>query len=333
MPTKTLEQLHDLVYKALVNAGTSPGNAAIVTDALIAAEGDGLRSHGLARVASYADQVKSGKVDGRAKPEVSLTAKAALRVNANSGFAFPAIKAGLERATELVRETGVVCVAVGHSHHSGAFGYHVEGLARAGLVGLGFSNSPAGIAPWGGKVPIFGTNPVAFGCPRKVGDPLVVDMSLAKVARGKIKLAADKGEQIPEGWAVDADGNPTTDAKAAMKGSNTPMGDAKGYSLVLVTEILSAIMTGSHFGAEASSFFAAEGPPPHVGQLFVIFDPDAFAGPGFQDRLEVLFGAILGQKGTRLPGQRRYEARARIKRDGVKLDDALLADLEARAAG
>lgn len=333
MPKMTLAKLHDLVNRALVNAGTSPENAEIVTDALIAAEADGLRSHGLARVASYADQVKSGKVDGRAVPEMSHPADAALRVDARSGFAFPAIKMGLERAVELVRETGVVCVAVARSHHSGAFGYHVEGLAREGLVGLGFSNSPAGIAPWGGKEALFGTNPVAFACPRKFGDPLVVDMSLAKVARGKIKLAADRGEPIPEGWAVDADGKPTTDAKAAMKGSNTPMGDAKGYALVLMTEILSAIMTGSHFGAEASSFFAAEGPPPHVGQLFLVFDPKVFAGEFFQDRLEVLLGAILGQRGTRLPGTRRFEVRARIQRDGVEVDGALLADLKARAAG
>jgi (2R)-3-sulfolactate dehydrogenase (NADP+) len=182
-------------------------------------------------------------------------------------------------------------------------------------------------------VPIFGTNPVGFGCPRKSGDPLIVDLSLAKVARGKIKVAADKGEPIPEGWAVDADGKPTTDAKAAMKGSNTPMGDAKGYALVLVTEILSAILTGSHFGSEATSFFEAEGEPPHVGQLFLVFDPKAFAGDGFADRLEMLIGAILEQPGTRLPGDRRSQVRARITKEGVQLDDALLADLEARAAG
>lgn len=332
MPTKTLDELHDLVRRALENAGTSPANAAVVTDALIAAEGDGLRSHGLARVESYAAQARSGKVDGQATPELTQPAAAAIRVDAKSGFAYPAIKMGLDRAAELVREAGVVCVAVGNSHHSGAFGYHAEYMARKGLVALGFSNSPAGIAPWGGKQAIFGTNPVAFGCPRRSGDPLVVDMSLAKVARGKIKMAADKGESIPEGWAVDADGNPTTDAKAAMQGSNTPMGDAKGYALVLVTEILAAIMTGSHFGSEASSFFAGEGPPPHVGQLFLVFDPETFSGPGFQDRLEVLFQAILDQPGTRLPGTRRFEVRARLNADGVELDDALLSMLE-KAAG
>jgi len=333
MPKKTLDELHDLIFRALENAGTTRENAEIVADALIAAEADGLRSHGLARVESYAEQVKSGKVDGRAKPSLSQPAAAAIRVDANSGFAYPAIKMGLERAAELVKETGVVSVAIARSHHSGAFGIHVEWLARQGLLGLGFSNSPAGIAPWGGKVPIFGTNPVAFGCPRKFGDPLVVDMSLAKVARGKIKLAADKGEPIPEGWAVDADGKPTTDAKAAMKGSNTPMGDAKGYALVLVSEILSAILTGSHFGSEATSFFSADGPPPHVGQLFLVFDPQVFAGDRFLDRLEDLLGAILAQQGVRLPGARRFDVRARIKRDGVEVGQALLADLEERAGG
>jgi (2R)-3-sulfolactate dehydrogenase (NADP+) len=333
MPTKTLDELRDLIHRALVNAGTAEASAAATTDALVAAEADGLRSHGLARVESYCEQVKTGKVDGKAVPVMSQPAKASIVVDAKSGFAFPAIKMGFERAVELVKETGVVCVAIRNSHHSGAFGYHVEALARKGLVCLGFSNSPAGIAPWGGKTPLFGTNPVGFGCPRKSGEPLIVDLSLAKVARGKIKLAADKGESIPEGWAVDIDGNPTTDAKAAMKGSNTPMGDAKGYALVLVTEILSAIMTGSHFGAEATSFFEAKGEPPHVGQIFIVFDPSVFAGDGFADRLEVLLGAILEQPGTRLPGDRRSGVRQRITRDGVQLDDVLLADLEARAAG
>lgn len=333
MPTKSLDEIRDLIHRAVVNAGTTEANAAVVTDALVAAEADGLRSHGLARVESYCGQVKTGKVDGKAVPVMTQPAKAAIVVDAKSGFAFPAIKMGLERAAELAKETGVVSVAIRHSHHSGAFGYHVEWLARKGLVALGFSNSPAGIAPWGGKVPIFGTNPVGFGCPRKSGDPLIVDLSLAKVARGKIKVAADKGEPIPEGWAVDADGKPTTDARAAMKGSNTPMGDAKGYALVLVTEILSAILTGSHFGSEATSFFEAEGEPPHVGQLFLVFDPKAFAGDGFADRLEMLIGAILEQPGTRLPGDRRSQVRARVTKEGVQLDDALLADLEARAAG
>ncbi|MAH84712.1 MAG: hypothetical protein CBB68_10320 [Rhodospirillaceae bacterium TMED8] len=324
----SLEHLHELITRALVRAGTDPSIAQTVADALIAAEGDGLRSHGLGRVKSYAGQVVSGKVDGKAEPELSEPAGAVIKVDAKSGFAYPAIKLGLDRASELVKENGVACVSVGNSHHSGAFGYHVERMAERGLFTLAFSNSPAGIAPWGGKTPLFGTNPVAFGCPRRDHLPFVVDLSLAKVARGKIKMAADKGESIPEGWAVDAAGNPTTDAKAAMQGSNIPLGDAKGYALVLVVEILSAVLTGSNFGWEATSFFTVDGPPPHVGQLFIVFDAKKFAIAGFEDRIDLLFSTILEQSGTRLPGERRLRIREDNKRYGVEVDDQLMAFLK-----
>ena len=330
MPMLSLDQLDELARKALIAAGTSKENAAIVAAALVAAEADGLASHGMSRIPSYADQVKSGKVDGKVTPLVKQTGTAALCVDARSGFAFPAIAAGLDKAAEMVTASGVVAVSVANSHHSGAAGYHVERMAQKGLVTIAFSNSPAGIAPWGGTKAVFGTNPVAFGCPRKGQAPLVVDLSLAKVARGKIKMAADKGESIPEGWAVDGDGNPTTDAKAAMQGTNLPMGDAKGYALVLMVEILAAVLTGSNCGFEASSFFTADGKPPHVGQFFIVLNPQAFAGDGFADRLEVLLSATLEHPNTRLPGSRRSEIREKSVAGGIDLPDALHADLLSR---
>lgn len=327
MPNLSLEHLNSLARKALIAAGTSEENARIVAEALVAAEADGLASHGMSRLPSYADQVKSGKVDGKVTPVVNQTGTASVCVDARSGFAFPAIAAGLDKAAEIITETGVVAVSVGNSHHSGAAGYHVERMAEKGLVTIAFSNSPAGIAPWGGTKAVFGTNPVAFACPRKGQPPLVIDLSLAKVARGKIKMAADKGESIPEGWAVDGDGNPTTDAKAAMQGTNLPMGDAKGYALVLMVEILAAVLTGSNCGFEASSFFAAEGEPPHVGQFFIVLNPKAFAGEGFSDRLEVLLSATLEHPNTRLPGSRRTQIRNKSVASGIDLPEALHGDL------
>jgi LDH2 family malate/lactate/ureidoglycolate dehydrogenase len=155
-----------------------------------------------------------------------------------------------------------------------------------------------------------GTNPIAFACPRSGQPPLVIDLSLSKVARGKIMVAAQKGEAIPEGWALDAEGNATTDAKKALGGTMLPLGDAKGAALVLMVELLSAALSASHFGFEASSFFDAKGPPPRVGQLLLLIDPARFAGDAFAGRVETLLGAILGQAGTRLPGERRLKLRA-----------------------
>lgn len=328
----SLADAEALAIAALVAAGTSSGNAADVARALVAAEADGQPGHGLGRVPAYADQVSAGKVAGRAEPLIAEAGPAALRVDAADGFAYPAIARGLPRAGGMARAMGVAAMAVTNSHHFGMAGYHVEGPAARGLVVLAFGNSPAAIAPWGGTRGLFGTNPIAFACPRLRGaPPLVIDLSLSKVARGKVMLAAQRGTEIPEGWALDAGGQPTRDPKAALAGTMLPMGDAKGAALVLMVEILAAALTGSNFGFEASSFFDAEGGPPRVGQFFVLIDPARFAGDGFGARVDALCAAILEQPGTRVPGMRRLELRARAARDGIDVPDALHAQLRARA--
>jgi (2R)-3-sulfolactate dehydrogenase (NADP+) len=303
-----------------------------VARALVAAEADGQKGHGLSRLPSYAAQAASGKVDGHALPTLEQGAPAALRIDARNGFAFPALAMAVERLSPLAAETGIAAAAVHHSHHFGQAGYHVEQLAANGLIGLLFGNSPKAIAPWGGSEGVFGTNPIAFAAPRRSGPPLVIDLSLSKVARGKVMVAAKQGEPIPEGWALDKDGNPTMDAEAAMQGTMLPMGDAKGAALVLMVEILAAALTGARFGFEASSFFAAEGEPPAVGQFLVAIDPRVFSGDAFAERLETLIGAILEQQGTRLPGARRLALRAESARNGVVIPAALYDELKAMSA-
>lgn len=332
MARVTLEELHRLAVDALVAAGTSPQNARAVAEALVAADADGIASHGVARVPAYADQAASGKVDGHASPVVTRPSAGVVCVDAANGFAFPAIRAGLERAVEHVSDTGLVAVSVTRSHHFGAGGYHVEWLAQQGFLALGFGNSPAGIAPWGGSRGTFGTNPIAFACPRQDAPALVIDLSLSKVARGRIMVAAQKGEAIPDDWALDASGRPTTDPKAGLQGTMIPIGEAKGAALAFMVEILAAALTGANPAFQASSFFDAEGPPPGVGQLFVVLDSQAFTGSGFLDRVETLIGAVLEQEGTRLPGSRRLARREASRRDGVEIPQALHEELRRRAA-
>ena len=326
----SLERAHALARDVLRAAGCTPDSAEITAAALVAAEADGIASHGLSRLPAYADQVRSGKVDGSAVPALDWTATATLRVDAGTGFAFPAISAGLAAAAGRVAETGLVAVAVHASHHAGVLGHHVERLAEQGLAVLAFSNSPAAMAPWGGSLGVFGTNPVAFATPRRDKPPLVIDASLSKVARGKVMVAAQRGQPIPDDWALDVDGKPTTDAKAALAGTMLPIGDAKGAALVLMVEILAAALTGGQFGFEASSFFTADGPAPRIGHLFLVMDPQRLGGAAFADRLEVLLGAILAQPGTRLPGDRRLGLRARAAQEGISVPDALLDDLNSR---
>lgn len=318
-----LESARKLVASTLERHETSPENAASVAEALVCAERDGQKGHGLSRVPSYAAQAASGKVDGHARAVVTNEKVAAARIDAAHGFAFPAMDLAIDWLAARTPETGVASAGVFRSHHFGQAGYHVERLAGRGLVALAFSNSPMAIAPWGGRKGVFGTNPIAFAAPRRDSDPLLVDLSLSKVARGKILVAAEAGEPIPPDWALDADGNPVTEARLALLGTMVPMGDAKGAALVLMVEVLAAALTGANFGFEASSFFDAEGDPPGVGQLLVAFDPEVFSGGAFADRLESLLEAMVSQDGVRLPGSRRLKSRARVAAEGLSIPKSL----------
>lgn len=323
--------LRMLVAAALERSNTSPGNAASVAEALVAAEIDGQKGHGLSRVASYAAQARSGKVNGHAVPRAFRPRPGAIVVDAADGFAYPAIDLAVTELAGAAPTQGIAAAAIHHSHHFGVAGRHAERLAERGLIGLVFGNSPQAIAPWGGKRAIFGTNPIAFAAPRRADAPLVIDLSLSKVARGRIMVAAQKGEAIPEGWALDKDGKPTTDAKAALDGAMLPMGDAKGAALALMVEILAAALTASHLGFEASSFFTADGPPPRVGQLMLAIDATALSGGVFAERLETLLAAMLAQPGVRLPGTRRLDNRARAKSGAIEVDDKMLEEIESLA--
>ena len=205
-------------------------------------------------------------------------------------------------------------------------------------MAIAFSNTPAAIAPWGGKTALYGTNPIAFACPRINGQaPLVIDLSVSTVARGKVVLAAKTGETIPNDWALDADGQPTTDAKTALTGSMAALGGtsagAKGAALGLMVELLCGALTGSNFGYQGSSFFEPTGAPPSIGHLILVMDPRAFGGgTGFADRAEDMFTEILNQEGTRLPGERRLKRRE-ASIGGIDIPDALAAELADRANG
>ncbi len=325
----SLADAEALVAGALERNATSPGNAAVTARALVAAEADGLAGHGLSRVASYAAQARTGKVDGTATPVVHHPAVAVAAVDAAHGFAYPALDAAGRALLEITPTTGVAAASIRRSHHAGAAGQPVERLARDGLVALLFANSPPAIAPWGGKRALFGTNPIAFACPRPGTEPLVVDLSLSKVARGQVVAAAQHGEAIPDGWAFDEEGRATTDPEAALAGTMAPLGDAKGTALALMVEILAAGLTGAHFASEASSFLDAEGPPPGTGQLLLAFDPATLGGDDALARIATLAAAIEAEPGARLPGRRRFERRARARTEGLEVRAELLATIEA----
>ncbi len=307
------------------SAGASPANAASVAWALVMAEADGLKGHGLSRVPTYLAMLNAGKIDGKAVPIARQPKPGVLAIDAAHGFAYPAIDLAVIELPTIARAQGVVAAPIRRSNHCGAAGLHVERLAEQGLVALLFANTPAAIAPWGGAKPVFGTNPIAFAAPLAGREPLVIDMALSKVARGPIVAAKQKGEAIPEGWALDTAGKPTTDAGAALAGTMVPLGDAKGATLALMVEVLAAALVGTHFAFQASSFLDDKGGPPDTGQLILAIDPHAMGGNWFDERMRLLAHAIEDQDGTRLPGVRRLSLRAKAMAEGIEVSDDLFA--------
>ncbi|NNU80502.1 Ldh family oxidoreductase [Halovulum dunhuangense] len=323
----SLEDARALVRAALIASNTSPENAAPTAEALVRAEADGQGGHGLSRVPSYAGQAATGKVQGHAVPRLVELSPAAIRVDAGHGFAYPAFGLALPEVVARARKLGIAAATVHRSHHFGVAGHHCETLAEQGLIAFVYGNAPKALAPWGAREAVLGTNPIAFAAPIAGAAPLVIDMAVTTVARGKINAAAQAGEPIPEGWALDPEGRPTTDAALALKGTMAPIGGAKGAALALMVEVMSACLAGAALGSEASSLFDAEGAPPDLGQSIIALDPELLSGGSFAARMATLVGKYDSLDGARLPGMRRLDARARAAAEGLRVKPALLAQI------
>ncbi|QCI66637.1 Ldh family oxidoreductase [Phreatobacter stygius] len=304
--------------------GASETAALSVAAALVGAEADGLKGHGLSRIPTYLGMLASGKIRGDAVPTATRIRTATLMVDAADGFAYSAIDLAVAQLPDIVRETGIAAAAITRSNHAGALGHHVERFAAQGLVALFFANTPEAIAPAGGTKAVYGTNPIAFAAPLPGRPPVVVDLALSTVARGNIVAAKQKGEAIPTGWALDAEGKPTTDADQALKGTMVALGGPKGTALALMVEVLAAALTGAHLSMEASSFLDEKGPPPGTGQTILAIDPAGFGHGAFGDRMTALAGAIEAQAGARLPGQRRLALRQAAAAQGIVIPTDLI---------
>jgi len=307
--------------------------ARTTAEALVAAEMEGLTGHGLSRVALYAQHVREGRTDGAAKPLVVRRKGATCLVDAKGGLAFPAAALAVKEAMKRAKRYGVAFAGVTNSHHMGAAAYHLAPVAEAGLIGFAFSNSPAAITAWGGRTPLYGTNPIAAVFPRRGAAPIVVDLSITEVTRGKIMVHAKEGKPIPLGWAVDKDGQPTTDAKVALTGSLAAIGAVKGNALALAIELICVALTGAAFGFENDSYFEPGGTP-RIGHAFFVLDPAAPVGADlYYSRLEAVISKMLEEDGVRLPGARRQRAAAKARAEGIEITGALYAELKALARG
>jgi (2R)-3-sulfolactate dehydrogenase (NADP+) len=278
--------------------------------------------------------LRCGKVVGTAIPTHEKVAASTIASDAKQGFSFAAFHEAMNDFHDLAHGQGVAALAIRNSTSAGVLGWFVERTANAGLIGLCFANSSALMAPHGGKRRFFGTNPLAYGVPRGAGNPpLIADMATSQVAYVTVKDHADRGEEIPLGWAVDSEGKPTSNPREAIDGgAMAPAGGYKGALLALLVDVLAGGLAGPNFAFQASSFGGNEGGPPDVGQFLLAISPQAFGGPaGFADRLEVMLSALSEDDGVRLPGDGRYAHRKVAEADGIQVSQDLIDTLQGYA--
>ncbi|MFK7902749.1 MAG: Ldh family oxidoreductase [Nitratireductor sp.] len=324
--TLNLNEATALVESIFVKHGVLQKDAKAVADALVNAQANGQNGHGFSRIQSYLAQVKTGKVNATPNLTHSKSKPTFIQINADGGFAYSALLLATDLLAETASEYGMAAASLYNSHHCGSLGQTLERLSSNGFIGIMVSNGAKAMAPWGGDKPIFGTNPIAFSVPRSP-QPLTIDMSLSKVARGNLLAARNNDKAIPQGWALDSKGNPTTDPNEGINGTMIPAGDAKGASLALMVEILSSALTGSNFSYECDSMFEGEGPRPHLGQFIIAIDASAGAN-NFSERLEELLLEITNQEGARLPGQRAKTAYKKAQEHGIEISDELFDQLQ-----
>src|SRR3954468_15331994 len=327
---KSAQELFELASTALKRAGANDRMAEATASHLVSAEAQGLPTHGMSRVPFYCGMLRRGRADGKAEPKIVAERPAACLIDNGDGLPYVSAQLAIDEAMTRAKRYGIGYAGIRNSAHVGVLGVHLLRVAQAGLVGFAFTNSPAAIPPWGGKKPLFGTNPIAGVFPREKQNPLVIDLALTTVVRGRIMMAMRKGERIPEGWALDRNGKPTTDPKEAIEnGSLFPIGGAKGAMLALMFELICAPLTGAAIGPEADSFFSDEGNKPRIGQAFIVIDPGALAGRArYLERVETVVRTMLADAEVRLPGARRFAAEKSARSQGIEIPDELIAQIE-----
>lgn len=323
----SLDEVHDLATKGLIQYGASSEQAHAVANTITFAERDGCKSHGLFRLPGYIGSLKSGKITGDAIPVLSELAPAVVKVDAANGFSSLPLDIGTAALADKAREQGIAALAITNSHHFAALWPETERLADQGLVAFAFVTAKSYVAPSGGIKPLYGTNPMAFAWPREGKPPMVFDQASSASARGEIMIHERDGQPIPDGWAMDSEGNPTNDPTEALAGAQLPFGGYKGGSIALMVELLAGALIGDVFSFEATANDIRDGGPPKRGEFMIAIDPTrCVSGGGGLSQLahaETLFAEILDQEGTRLPSDRRYLARQTIPSVGITVPQSL----------
>lgn len=331
--TLDFDTLLQKVVEVLLAGGFSKVHALAIARVIVCAERDACRSHGLYRIAGVLKTLQQGGADGQALPEVqSFADKALVKVNAKGGFSPLAFELGAQALVKQAKRFGIAALAIRDCVHFSALWPEIEQLTEAGVAALAMCPSSAYVAPAGGIAKLLGTNPFAFGWPRENHPPYVFDFATSVAARGEVELLHLDGKPLPEGWGIDAKGNPTHSPEAALEGALLPFGGYKGSAISTMIEILAGIWIDDKLSVESSEFDAGRGLMPHHGELVLAFNPAAFGADNLAQHAETFFHQFTEQ-GARLPSLRRYAAREKAQQTGIVVSDENLQRLEKMAGG
>ncbi len=318
----SLEQAHELAFVALTAQGISHSQATAIADTITAAERDECKSHGMFRVPFYVKALQNPNINPGAEPKITTLAPSVLHVDADFGFAPLALQMSREALIKMARTQGIAALCINNAYHIAALWPETEALAEQGLAAFAFTASMSSVAPAGGNKPLFGTNPMAFAWPRAGHPPLVFDQASSVTARGELQLHLRDGKPIPEGWAIDAEGQPTTDPERGLAGAQLTFGGHKGAAISLMVELLAGALVGDVFSYEAKARDTGTGAP-CGGEFIMAIDPARCVPGGDKqaqlDHAEALFSKILEQEGTRLPSDRRFAARSATAEQGISI--------------
>ncbi len=321
--TLTLDEVFQISFKALLACGANELNAAAIASATRAAEADGLSNVGLSHLPDYLNGFLSGKINGQAKPVMKQPAAGSILVEGDGGVTMPAFDLAFPALIDAAKTTGMAALAIHNTFTCGVVGYFVERIAVQGMLGQAYANSPAMMAPWGGSLPFFGTNPIALAVPVKDQSPLIIDQSTSSTAFVNIRQAARENKPLPAGFALDKNGQPTTDANEALEGTIAPAGGYKGANMAMLVDIMAGGLTTANWSHNSASLVGS-GEPLNLGQFFIAIDPTHFAGEAFYERMRDYLQVFARQYNGRVPGASRHKHRLKAVEQGVQVSQMTL---------
>ena len=306
----TLDEIFDLAKKTLLANGCDDDTASILAELIMKAERDGSLSHGLFRLPAYVLGLKSGKINGKGKPEVKKVSPSLVKVLGNNCLAPVVLNKGIPELIKASKENGVAVLAINNSHHMAAMWPETEMIAEQGLVAFACTSYKPAVAPAGATKPLFGTNPISFAWPRPGKTPVVFDMATASMAMGEVQVAKREGHKVPLGTGLSKDGIETTDpAEIADGGVLLPFGGYKGSGIAMMVELLAGALVGDNFSFETAAKDNNDGGPPSGGEFILAISPDKISGTGWDKHADEFFNKMKSMEGVRLPGERRHKNR------------------------